>query len=181
MTTKLRADVCRMFDADVSVEKIADALGLPKMTVVAVLVRAQRLDTKSDWAGPEVRAAVVEAYQNYVPMQQIRDRYGLGLQDVYRILNEEGVPRRPVGKKAMEKQLAILRFEAEVVDEYMAGTPIFDIWDMTGCGYDRQRMICHKYGVALRQPRRRSKPCGEFHHPADEIARLVGLLASVNE
>ena len=178
----LKKDICRMFDAGVGVEEIADALGARKVIVVAVLVRAARLKPEADdLVGPEVRAAVVDAYRDWVPMQWIRKRYGLGLQEVYQILNEEGEPPRAANKVAIERRLAILRFEAEVVDMYRAGTPIADIWDLTGCGYDRQRAICHKYGVPLRQPRRRSKPCGEFHHPSDEIARLVGLLTSTNQ
>lgn len=156
-----REDIVRMFDAGIEPENIADALKLPAATVVAVLLRAGRElagkdeilgggEGRADGPGPEVRAAVIDLYQKWVPVHKIAKKFGMTRWDVYAILNEEGVP---IYAPKTRKQLARERFEAEVLALYETGWTIEEILERVGMprwSHSIIYEILHRYNVPMR-------------------------------
>jgi len=166
----IKADIVRMHEAGIPPETIADELGVPNASVLAVLLRAG-VDEKALFGegtremGPEARRGIVALYVGRQPVGTIAKRYGVKPLVIYEILSEEGVP---VQRYRAKEALARLRRDADVVQLYLDGMLVWKIVIQTGMCQDTIHRTLGKYNVPLRAPKvgyHQSKPRGTFIHP----------------
>jgi len=166
----IKMDIVRMHKAGIPPETIADELGVPNASVLAVLLRAG-VDEKALFGegaremGPEGRRGIVALYVGRQPVGTIARRYGVKPLVIYEILSEEGVP---VQRYRAKEALARLRRDADVVQLYLDGMLVWKIVIQTGMSQDRLHKTLEKYNVPLRAPKsswRVSRPRGTFVHP----------------
>jgi len=174
----IKADIVRMHEAGIPPETIADELGVPNASVLAVLLRAGVDETKlfgegTREMGPEVRRGIVALYVGRQPVGTIAQRYGVKPLVIYEILSEEGVP---VQRYRAKEALARLRRDADVVQLYLDGMLVWKIVNQTGMCQDLIHKTLGKYNVPLRQPKvgyHQSKPRGRFVHPQTLLDQLL--------
>lgn len=169
----IKEDVLRMYENNVPVENIADALGVPAVAVTTIILKAGvelqpegELDRRFGRlkVGPEVRKSVLADYRNWVPQWKTLKRLGLTRQQYWRILSEEGAPIR---RWKAEKNEAKLRRDAEIVDLYLQGMPVLDICEHCGVPQGTLCDVIRKYNVPRREPKWNTPEIGPLIHPRE--------------
>lgn len=172
----IQDDVLRMHENEVSPEQIADAMGIPVVSVVTILLRAGRelppgSEHERRWGrreiGPEVRKVVIDEYLNWKTPKLTCKRLGIRKDQYWAIVNEEGVPAR---KWRATQDLAMLRRDAEAVDLYLQGMPVMELCAACGMGPGSLCHILNKYNVPRRQPKYTTPDGDRFVHPRELLS-----------
>jgi len=142
-----RADILRMFERGVDAANIADALGIPQVSVVAILCREGLWNAEQIAKyGPAVIEGTLAGYRAFEPQKETCERMGLKPEDYWIILNNSAEPQRG-RKKGPEKALAKERRNAEVIALYLAGESRNDIAEACGIWGTTVRYILIDAGV----------------------------------
>lgn len=128
-----------MFEAGMAVEAIADATGVPHVSVIAVLAREGLWKDEVDDTGPAVRERVLRAYRGFEPIRPVLRELGITKEDFHCILLEEGEPLRK--RTALTRRMALQRRRDEICSLYLAGEPIKTIVEL--CGINKRTIYDH--------------------------------------
>jgi len=142
-----REQVVRMFKAGIAAAQIADALGVPQVSVVAVLCREGLWNAEQVTKyGPAIIEGVLAAYRAFEPLGETCQKMGLSKDDYWIILNNSAEPQRE-RKGKVEKKLARERRNAEMLVMYKNGASRNEIAEACGVWGTTVRYILINAGV----------------------------------
>ena len=136
-------EIQQMLDAGMSIEAVADELGITTTKVKALLKQAditpkKRIDED----------AIVKAYQSELPVPDLLKRFELSYSQLYTVLNRCKVPLR----KAAVAEQANARLD-QAVKMYVGGSPLWQIKNETGIHQPTLHAALHERNIPLRRPR----------------------------
>jgi transposase len=123
-----RDEILVMFRAGASPYSIAEELGLGHQTIYRILREAGAMAIRGDQIyhlSKEERAQLIEDYVRGDNVDEIRLRYKVSLELMYRMLSQAGIPRRheqylASRKMALEDAIQMYREGAKLVDIKLA-------------------------------------------------------------
>lgn len=138
------SEIQKMFEAGLTVEAIADELGVTTAKVKTLLKVIEGGSPKKH----DNEDAIVEAYTSQEDVPDILRKYKISYSKLYAILHRQNIPLR----KSTESVHANQRLD-RAIQMYEAGDPLWKIKSETGVHQPTLHSALHERGISLRRPR----------------------------